>query len=980
MKKFGSVKAVFNVAQTGSQHEETLFKALDKLAENSKTPDEFVKDYIHCLKYCMIVFQKEPAVERIMDFVAIYATRGADCQTEENNVSYAESSDDEENGNIVNNSFLAGILNFLLDVHDARDKAVRYRACQLISKIFQNMDEEASINEQLADRIMTSMMTRLCDKVPIIRSQAICALSRLQDPTDPKCPVVEVYLYLMQSDDSADVRRMALQNIAITQSTLPYILERTRDIKDVVRKYAFVVLGEKVGIKALSIAQRVKLLHDGLNDRVPSVKQVCYTKLLLSWVRACDENILKLLALLDVENSVKTAETVVKELLKGTANDALTCHIKSLKEFMEDRTIPLEKLDCDRVLFWQCLVEHCVSLGTDGQDKLDSILPEISDFCEYILSYTDKCFSSSDIESELHELFILGHLLTIVAHMDLSDEVGRKKLSKLVQEMMVNPKVPIFLVPILHERFTSVEPDEEGRITKIAEVIADIKEPITIMETPQISENNRARELKLAGIRVKINQLRDELESFVSDQEYDKAAEVKNKLAELDQEKSDLETEANSANNFQTRIEKDDPETLIKCLSIASGMLQNIFRSGLNNPTLSTLVETLILPGVQNEEPMVRRIAVECLGLCSLLSRDFASRHFVLFLQIVLLDAEEVQIVALKSILDLLQVYGLDTFKVTSAEQAIIEAEESLLEPENEDDVSDDDSDDVIDDENLGDKEGHDGDNVGDKDEGDGVDEKDKIVEEAQKSVGSVFSVLIKLLDRENVAIRNTAAEGFAKLLLSGRVHSPKLFSRLLLLWYNPMTEDDIYLRDCIGVFLTAFAHGCRANQEQIAEAFMPTLRTLCIAPTSSPLAQIDVSNVAELLVRFTSDKHIAHSSETTTQIENSPDDVRPDSIHGTLGLKIANEIISEPFAPGVRVLCKTLTQLHLVNSKKSVLKDLLFLHEAMIKEIEDSRSRKYLEKFHQSLVELTTETEISGPDSEQTNSVSSDNCETENA
>ena len=88
----------------------------------------------------------------------------------------------------------------------------------------QNLNDEATINEQLADRILTSMMLRLCDKIPIIRSQAICALSRLQDPTDPKCPVVEVYLYMMQSDNSADVRKTVLQNIAITQNTLPYIL------------------------------------------------------------------------------------------------------------------------------------------------------------------------------------------------------------------------------------------------------------------------------------------------------------------------------------------------------------------------------------------------------------------------------------------------------------------------------------------------------------------------------------------------------------------------------------------------------------------------------------------------------------------------------------------------------------------------------------------------------------------------------------
>ena len=69
----------------------------------------------------------------------------------------------------------------------------------------------------------------------------------------------------------------------------------------------------------------------------------------------------------------------------ATANEALLVHVKSLKEFMENgQTISLQELDCERVLFWQCLVEHCVSLGTKGQDALDLILPEISGFCEYL--------------------------------------------------------------------------------------------------------------------------------------------------------------------------------------------------------------------------------------------------------------------------------------------------------------------------------------------------------------------------------------------------------------------------------------------------------------------------------------------------------------------------------------------------------------------------------------------------------------------
>lgn len=42
-----------------------------------------------------------------------------------------------------------------------------------------------------------------------------------------------------------------------------------------------------------------------------------------------------------------------------------------------------------------------------------------------ISSHSDKYFSSDDSESGLHEVFIMQQLLTIAAHMDLSDEVGR---------------------------------------------------------------------------------------------------------------------------------------------------------------------------------------------------------------------------------------------------------------------------------------------------------------------------------------------------------------------------------------------------------------------------------------------------------------------------------------------------------------------------------------------------------------------------
>ncbi len=40
-------------------------------------------------------------------------------------------------------------------------------------------------------------------------------------------------------------------------------------------------------------------------------------------------------------------------------------------------------------------------------------------------------------------------------------------------------------------------------------------------------------------------------------------------------------------------------------------------------------------------------------------------------------------------------------------------------------------------------------------------------------------------------------------------------------------------------------------------EAFLPTLHTLFDAPASSPLAEINENNVAELLVQLTNAKHL---------------------------------------------------------------------------------------------------------------------------
>lgn len=60
--------------------------------------------------------------------------------------------------------------------------------------------------------------------------------------------------------------------------------------------------------------------------------------------------------------------------------------------------------------------------------------------------------------------------------------------------------------------------------------------------------------------------------------------------------------------------------------------------------------------------------------------------------------------------------------------------------------------------------------------------------------------------------LRTEAAEGLAKLMYTGRISSAKMLSRLVLLWYNPVTEDDTRLRHCLGVFFQLYARESRSH------------------------------------------------------------------------------------------------------------------------------------------------------------------------
>ena len=88
--------------------------------------------------------------------------------------------------------------------------------------------------------------------------------------------------------------------------------------------------------------------------------------------------------------------------------------------------------------------------------------------------------------------------------------------------------------------------------------------------------------------------------------------------------------------------------------------------------------------------------------------------------------------------------------------------------------------------------------------------------------------------------------------MMCGAIASPKLISRLLLVWYNPITEANGKLQHVLGTFFTLYASFSRANQDVIEQSFGATLNTLFEVPVTSPLSEVDVEDVGTFYIQLT--------------------------------------------------------------------------------------------------------------------------------
>lgn len=552
------------------------------------------------------------------------------------------------------------VLSILLQFLTSKEKTVRFRSTQLIAHIVNSLD---SIDDEYYHLVKMGLLKRVRDKEPMIRVQAVLGLGRLagneddeeenevdSDDEDASGLLVKL-IDVLQNDPSADVRRSLLLNLPLTPATLPYLLERARDMDPATRRALYSRLLPALGdFRHLSLSMREKLLRWGLRDRDEHVRKATARLFRECWIQDCAgtkpqtingksseapepsmEALLELLERIDVVNSgveEGVAPIAMREFWEGRPD--YQDEVKFEDSFWDNLTP-------ESAFMARCFNDFCRQKGPGKYETLvEDKMPEVTKLAFILQRYLKtlvellKRNNAQDQGEELEESveleFTVEQLLHIAKALDYTDEVGRRKTFALLRETLAIAELPDeitkLVVEILRDICGSEVSAEREFCGVVLEAIAEVHDAIS-PDQPQ-AEN--------------------EDESFHSARS----------------ELSDATPKKGSSDNHESSQEDDEEKAIreiminMKCLHIAQCMLENVEGGLQQNSHLVTMLNNLVVPAVRSHEAPIRERGLLCLGLCCLLDKNLAEENLTLFLHCFSKGHEALQVKAIQILTDIL--------------------------------------------------------------------------------------------------------------------------------------------------------------------------------------------------------------------------------------------------------------------------------------------------------------------------------------
>ncbi|KAF7714000.1 Non-SMC condensin I complex subunit G [Penicillium ucsense] len=618
--------------------------------EATVAEQEFNVEVGRCVLRILPIKKSEPVGDRVLRFLDTFLSHAC----EKDNELFASKDAEDEDGlqsavETPTSRLSSYLVDLMIPILATKDKVVRFRATQIIAHIVNTLD---SIDDELYHTIRQGLLKRIRDKESSVRVQAVIGLARLtgneddeDGPDDNSTALLEKLIEIMQNDTSADVRKSLLSNLPLSQLTLPYLLERARDLDAATRRTLYARLLPTLGdFRHLSLGMREKLLRWGLRDRDESVRKATGKLFFDRWIEDCagtnqGENagqrsppnqsaLLELLERIDVVSS---------GVESGIAHEAM-------RSFWEGRPDYREAVVFDEP-FWESLTgesafmlrtfnEFCRVTNEGKYDDLaDDKMPTVTALAYYLSKYMTtllerkklgKGTGDANDEDATENEFIVEQLLYIAITLDYSDEVGRRKMFSLLRESLAVPELPEECTKLAIEALRCVcGPDVAGEsefCSVILEAIAEVHDTIAT---------------------------EDSFVSAKSEMSDDASSRARSETPATEDERPFNKEEA------KAKILREIVVNM-KCLHIAQCMLQNVEGNLQQNMNLRTMLNSLVVPAVRSHEAPIRERGLLCLGLCCLLDKNVAEDNMTLFIHCYSKGHEGLQVTAIQTICDMI--------------------------------------------------------------------------------------------------------------------------------------------------------------------------------------------------------------------------------------------------------------------------------------------------------------------------------------
>ncbi|KAH8702023.1 putative nuclear condensin complex subunit 3 [Talaromyces proteolyticus] len=638
--------ALPNKAKKDLANEERVIPSSDETLGEQ----EFNVEVNRCILRILPIKKSEPVGDRIIRFLGLFLNHAGEKDAEIFNP--ADIDETQMFPETPTTRLTLAITQMVVPLLAGKDKIVRYRAAQLLSHLVNSLD---SIDDDVYRLIRTGLLKRIRDKEATVRVQAVLGLARLvgnegdDDMEDSSAALLEKLIDIIQNDATADVRKTLLLNLPLTPATLPYLLERARDLDAATRRALYSRLLPTLGdFRHLSLSMREKLLRWGLRDRDENVRKATGKLFYERWIEDCAGNkpsqeggpvtqvsapnlsaLLELLERIDAVNSGMDG---------GVAHEAMRAFWEGRPDYREEITFDEE--------FWQGLTAESSFLARSFNDfcrvenvgKYDDLaddkMPEVTALAYFLQKYSsallmklkESAASGENNEEETMELeFIVEQLLQVCLTLDYSDEVGRRKMFALLRENLAIPELPELCTKLHIEVLRNVcGPDaaaESEFCSVVLEAVAEVHDAIATED------------------------------SFVS---------ARSELSDDGSSRASRDRSMTPATDVPFDKEKAKAKVLreiminMKCLHIAQCMLQNVEGNLQQNMHLVTMLNNLVVPAVRSHEAPIRERGLECLGLCCLLDKTLAEENMMLFIHCFTKGHEALQVTALHILADML--------------------------------------------------------------------------------------------------------------------------------------------------------------------------------------------------------------------------------------------------------------------------------------------------------------------------------------